>query len=160
MFGCINSDRKEKFGTLMNMNGTLFTFSKCFQVIAIIIAISFVSVVFVGMFTESFAPQINSNERTCLFDWSQECSETVSEHTAQWQQTFDNVPNNLFVVLIILLAFLAAVLTVLVPTNATASLHEEYTPRILLNARRDKFDKLFNYILQAFSNGILHPKLF
>lgn len=143
------------------MKGSLSRFSKRFKIVAMAIAISFVSVLFVSIFAESFIPQINSSEGICLFDRSLECPETVSEHITQWQQTFDNASqNSIFVIIAALLAFLATVLAVAIPTSVKVNLHERYRSKILLRSRRDKSDKLFDYILQAFSNGILHPKLF
>lgn len=143
------------------MKGSLSRFSRHFKIIAMVITISFVGVIFVGIFAESFVPQINSSESICLFERSLECSETVSEHIMQWQQTFDIASqNSIFIIIATLLALLATVLAVAIPSNVEANLHERYRPKILLRSRRERLGRLFSYIFQAFSNGILHPKLF
>jgi|GEM_PF-6436793 len=46
----------------MNMKGSFSKFSLRSKVMAITIAISFVSVLFVGLLAETFVPQINSSE--------------------------------------------------------------------------------------------------
>jgi hypothetical protein len=125
-----------------------------------VIALSFVGVIFIGIFAEALVPQMNANEGACLFDRSTECSETISEHTLEWLQTFDVATANSLFALVTLLGFLATILAVAIPTNVKANLLELYQGKILLRLGRDKLDKLSDYLLQAFSDGILNPKLF
>ena len=153
--------RRVKSVTLMHMKESSMRFSIYAKTFAVFVAISFVGVIFIGLAVESFVPQISSDNGVCLFERSADCTESVAEHVAQWQQTFAiSLEDTITSLLIGLFVLLAAVLAIAIPSNAKNNLYEHFVSKISLSTKRDHPCKLFNYILLAFSNGILHPKLF
>ena len=153
--------RRIKPATLMHMKESSMRFSIYAKAFAVLVAISFVGVIFIGLAVESFVPQINSDNGVCLFERSAGCTETIAEHVAQWQQTFAISPEDTIISLLIgLLVLFAAVLVISIPSNAKNNLHEHFVSKISIHTGKNQLNKLFNYILLAFSKGILHPKLF
>ena len=94
----------------------------------------------------------NADTSGCVFDQSVTCLTNHQEHINYWQSIFtptQPISKNLSILLII---------------GAAALFRNNYfkTKRLFLkiHRRRNIITKLFNYILQALSDGILNPKIY
>ena len=84
------------------------------------------------------------------------CQMSITEHIAQWQQSFLGIPTNRG-----LLAFLLLVIILISFTKPFSS-----PPKLTQSAERlfayqkANFAKIFDPLLSAFSDGILNPKIY
>lgn len=102
----------------------------------------------------------NGTMKGCVFMMQQGdsavCSMSAAEHLLQWQQFLLAEPKSDQHILLTALA-LTVILPVLLalPTRALSK-----TPDFKLQRWRARIMKLFDYLLQALSQGILRPKVF
>lgn len=93
----------------------------------------------------------------CVFtvDRSEGCQMTISQHLGKWQQIFtlDSSSNQFLLLLTLLTAGTAFIFL-----KEFLSL---YLDNFYVRYKRENPDlKLFDYLLLAFSKGILHPKIY
>lgn len=85
------------------------------------------------------------------------CPMSPIEHIAQWQQLFTAIQQNNSTVLLAAMLVAAAFF---LPINRTAVCDSLITFLYRRHKRGSPATQLYNYLLVAFSDGILHPKLY
>ncbi len=91
-------------------------------------------------------------------DSSSFCQMSISEHISQWQQIFTVVRGkSLALSLLPLLVFLCA-LVLTVTTKAYEKLKYQRFRKYFYRYKPEL--KLFDYLLSAFSQGLIHPKIY
>ena len=93
----------------------------------------------------------------CIFavDSSEGCQMTISQHLSEWQQIFTlgSSPDQSLLLL--------ALLTPAIAFTFFREFLSSYLVNFYLRYKRQNPDlKLFDYLLLAFSKGILHPKVY
>lgn len=107
----------------------------------------------------SMSMENNGVMSNCVFtvDRSEGCQMTISQHIAEWQQIFTlGSSSNQFLLLLTLLTAGTAfiLLKELFPKSS-------YLENFYVRYKRENPDlKLFDYLLQAISRGILHSRIY
>jgi hypothetical protein len=124
--------------------------------------VSFLSVAFFGISQTvmGMEKQSDGNMSGCLFSGKAEiCTMTFSEHVGHWQAMFTTTaPQKVlsFVLLILAVVFVA----VAILKRNLLLLSSYHATRWRLYIKQNPNLSLFNPLREAFSSGILHPKIF
>jgi len=141
------------------MNFTLA--NKKFGKIALILtAISFLWLSTFGLFNHMSEMKPDTTMGGCLFDGQTEvCAMNFSEHIALWQRMLTSLPQNtgLIDLLILSITFIA---TIAFWRNPLFEFFERVVSRLRLYIKQHSQIYLFYYLLEAFSKGILNPKIY
>ena len=133
-------------------------FRKFIKTGAILITLVFVSLLFSGAIQQ----YSNLDDNKCFFTSSENCI-GPSGHLVQWQSTsIVSLEQSILNILTILIFNLSLVMVVIVPVNKKYTIIEQYIRNIYIRIKRSTNIKLiiYNYFIEVFSRGILHPKLF
>lgn len=130
-----------------------------------LLAVVFVLVSVLGVYfgmEQHFAPEMmNKKMATCpaMATQSALCPMNITDYITAWQQLLAAIPVNEFSKLLILLAFgLAGVcLKLWQRIRASPDLLWRYCRRL---ERQHPQQRLYNYLLSAFSQGIIQPKIY
>jgi len=96
----------------------------------------------------------------CLFnDQTQVCTMNFSEHMALWQGMFMSLPQNTALLDMLTLA-LVLVAVIAFWHNPLTELSERVVSRWRLYIKQNPQIRLFNSLVEKFSQGILNPKIF
>lgn len=99
----------------------------------------------------------------CLFNGQAEvCTMNFSEHIAIWEGMFTSLPQNTGLVdlLILVLAIVLAVAVIAVWQKNLFEFSERVSSRWRLYIKQNPQIRLFNSLIEEFSQGILNPKIF
>lgn len=116
--------------------------------------------IFIGVFGLSMSMPTDKHGMmtSCPFmiNKSSICNMSATDHIAKWQQMFTTTlqSSNLFLLALVAVAFIYVSLKR--QTDLRSSSY--YAHRYYLYKNPEV--KLFNYLTQAFSDGILHPKIY
>lgn len=95
----------------------------------------------------------------CLFDGPTEvCAMNYSEHIATWQNMFTSLPQNISLINLLVLTVLSIAL--LISWRNILKLFESITSRWRLYIKLYPQINFFNFLREAFSQGILNPKIY
>ncbi|HEY1074242.1 MAG TPA: hypothetical protein VGE59_00880 [Patescibacteria group bacterium] len=96
----------------------------------------------------------DTKEHTCLLMPTEpNCDMTIAEHISLWQSTFTSVASSIFTPLLILL-FITVVGTI------TFFLTRDKDSKPPGFWRDDPESNLFNNLVRAFAQGLIHPKIY
>jgi len=124
--------------------------------------IAFLSVAFFGASqTMGMDQQSDGTMGGCMFTGMEEiCEMSFTEHLAQWQSMFTTtVTQNAFTVILLLLLAVVFVTVGIFKRNLLL-LFSYYTTRWRLYIKQNPNLSLFNPLKEAFSQGILNPKIY
>lgn len=124
--------------------------------------IAFMSVSFFGIsLTMGMEKMADGSMSGCLFTGVEEiCQMTFTEHLSQWQSMFTTtVVKNTFAQALLLLLAIAFVAVAIFKRNLLL-LFSFYTTRWRLYIRDNPELSLFDNLREAFSQGILNPKIY
>ncbi len=125
----------------------------------ILVISTFLIFVFIILFGLNLSMQIMEDGRmsNCPFTTGQSsmCQMPSGDHISKWQQTFIAIFQSAYYLIflvpfIIVFRFLIYQFTLASPSTLAFHSYKIHHPD----------SKTFNYLLEAFSNGILHPKLY
>lgn len=137
--------------------------SKKFTRFLLVLAlVAFLSVVFFGASQSMGMEKQNSGKMSgCVFSGKVEiCTMTFSEHIGHWQSMFTTtVTQNALTVILLLLLAIVFVAVGIFKRNLLL-LFSYYTTRWRLYIRNNPELSLFNPLKEAFSQGILNPKIY
>lgn len=126
------------------------------KLLGVVTTFTLLFVIFFGL-NLSMKTHEDGNMPKCPFMMGQSsvCQMSTPEHILRWQQMFFALPQLAYFLIVI--AVFTFVFRFLIPQFTLA-------PPAFLNFRTYKLNhpdsKLFNYLLLAFSDGILHPKIY
>ena len=124
--------------------------------------VAFLSVAFFGV-SQSMGMEMRDDGTMggCLFTGMEEiCKMTFTEHLNQWQSMFTTtVTKNVFSGVLLLLLAVVFVAVAIFKRNLLL-LFSYYTTRWRLYIRHNPELSLFNPLREAFSQGILNPKIY
>ena len=127
-----------------------------------LILIAFLSVTFFGMSQAMMGMEKRSDGTMsgCMFSGTAICKMTFSEHLASWQGMF-TATNPQKVIALTLLALLAVMfVAVIILKKNLFLLFSYYATRWRLFRKQNPHLSLFNPLREAFSKGILNPKIY
>lgn len=130
-------------------------------------SLSLTALVFVVVFGMSHAMAVGMEMKGdgtmsgCLFDGRAEiCPMTISKHLSRWQGMFTAIPQKTdLLIQFILLAF-ASVLLAFTFRQRLLLLFSYFSDRWRLYLKQNPHLPLFNQLIEAFSRGILNPKIY
>jgi len=127
-----------------------------------IVLIAFLSVAFFGA-SQSMGMEMRDNGTMggCMFTGMEEiCEMSFTEHLTQWQSMFTTtVTQNAFTVILLLLLAVVFVAVGIFKRNLLL-LSSRHTTRWRLYIKQKPNLSLFNPLKEAFSQGILNPKIY
>lgn len=125
---------------------------------------SFLAVGTFGM-EQFFGMQMNDDGTMsgCLFDGKAKiCNMTFSDHLSRWKGMFTAITQkaNLFILLFLLISSVGALLLFNARRRLLLLLFSRFSNRWRLYIRHNPELSLFNPLREAFSQGILNPKIY
>lgn len=97
----------------------------------------------------------------CLFTGMEEiCKMTFSKHLSQWQSMFTTTAPQKALAFTLLLLFAVVFVAVAIFKRNLLLLFSYYTMRWRLYIRQNPELSIFNHLREAFSQGILNPKIY
>lgn len=135
-------------------------FKKIKNTIKIPIVLAVFTVLLFGIFGFGMGVDMNSPTAICPFGGHSEsiCKMNPMEHIQEWQSMFTMIPAK------DVLSFLSALLALLALLAIGAwkkfSIHDQPWPEIYINPFYLRKYEIFDPLKEAFSSGILNPKIF
>jgi hypothetical protein len=130
------------------------------NIIKVPIVLAVFTVLLFGIFGFGLGMDMNSPTANCPFDGHSMsiCKMNPMEHIQEWQSMFTMIPTkdalSFLSVLLALLALLA------IGAWKKFSIHDQPWPEIYIDPFYLRKYQIFNPLQEAFSNGILNPKIF
>lgn len=125
--------------------------------------VAFLSVAFFGMSQTVMGMEKKSDGTMsgCMFSGQAEiCTMTFSEHIAHWQAMFTTTAPQKALAFALLLLLVVVFVVVAILKRNLLLLSSYYATRWRLYIRQNPNLSLFGPLKEAFSSGILHPKIF
>src|SRR3989338_10557198 len=120
----------------------------------------------VGVFGMSHSSDMKMNDNGtmsgCLFDGRAEiCPMTIAEHLSRWQGMFTAIPQKagLLMLLFALISAVGALVFSILKRNQLLLL-KYFSDRWRLYLKQNPHLSLFDHLREAFSRGILNPKIY
>lgn len=128
------------------------------------ITFALIAVSFVWFGTFSLLLHMNQMEQyfqmsDCLFDQAEVCGMSISEHLSSWQSAFTTLPQNIYLINLLVLTLLS-VLIVAFWRNSLFEFFDHIASRFELYIKQHPQINLFNFLREAFSQGILNSKIY
>ncbi len=138
-----------------------FANKKFVKILFIIAAVSFSWFGIFGLLHHMNDMQAHNTAMSgCLFnDQSEVCTMNVSEHIALWQGMLTNLPQNRGLLDLLLLAVVLITVSVLFKIPLW-KFPERAAPRFRLYIKQHPHLRLFNSLIEKFSQGILNPQIY
>jgi hypothetical protein len=132
--------------------------------LAIISLFAFLSVLLFGI-SHTFGMEMRENGTMggCLFDGKAEiCPMAFSEHLSRWQGMFTAIPQkaDVLITLFLLISAFGAFLLFNLRRHLLLLMFSRLSDRWRLYIKQNPHLSLFNHLREAFSQGILNPKIY
>ncbi|PIR40253.1 MAG: hypothetical protein COV33_00670 [Candidatus Zambryskibacteria bacterium CG10_big_fil_rev_8_21_14_0_10_34_34] len=95
----------------------------------------------------------------CLFDQTEVCGMSISEHISSWKSAFTTLPQNISLLSLLVLALLS-ILIVAFWRDSLFEFYDHIASRLKLYIKQHPQTNFFNFLREAFSQGILNPKIY
>lgn len=134
---------------------SILQFAENSKILAVLTVAVFITVAFFGINSGMDVRQ-DGSMAGCVFDKSTVCLMSVIEHIAQWSNIFTATSEkNIFSIFTLGLLLLTAFFK-----RCAINLFNCVLPEFRIYRVKNNISKLFDYIIQAFSSGILNPKIY
>lgn len=124
-----------------------------------VIAVSFVWFGTFGLLSHMNQMKQDTQMGGCLFDQAEVCGMGISEHISSWQGAFTTLPQNISLINLLVLAMLS-IFMVAFWRNPLFEFYDRIASRSKLYIKRYSQIQFFNSLREAFSQGILNPKIY
>ena len=130
------------------------------KITLILATVAFLWIGLFGLLFPMGEMKANGEMSGCLFNGQMEvCAMNFLQHIALWQAAISSLPQNTKLLEILILASVAVALSLL-RSKSLAELFEPKSERARLYLGQSPRLKIFNYLREAFSQGILNSKTY
>lgn len=144
---------------VIHMNFALAN-KKFVNIVFILIAISFLWFGTFGLLQHMVEMKSDSIMNGCLFNGQTEvCAMNFSEHITTWQSMLTSLPQDVGLLAMLILAVISITI-IFFWRNFISEISESITSRSKLYIKQFSQIQVFNSLREAFSQGILNPKIY